>query len=132
MMAYTIQVYPILRSLYKRHGPITVLHFDSHIDTWPPSRIPSSSSSLSQITHGTFFWKASTEGLIANNSVHAGIRSKFEGPFDIEHDEKVGFELISADDLDTIGVAGVVTRIRERIGQSPLYLRCVFYSYLNS
>ncbi|KIM31715.1 hypothetical protein M408DRAFT_327169 [Serendipita vermifera MAFF 305830] len=115
-------VYPILRSLYKKHGPITVLHFDSHIDTWTPYKIPSSTSQISEITHGTFFWKAATEGLIANNSVHAGIRSKFGGPFDLEHDEKVGFDLISADDLDTMGMEGVLGRIRERIGQSPLYL----------
>ncbi|PVF93832.1 Arginase/deacetylase [Serendipita vermifera] len=115
-------VYPILRSLYKRHGPITVLHFDSHIDTWPPSRISTSTTPISQITHGTFFWKASTEGLIANNSVHAGIRSKFEGPYDIEHDKVVGFEFITADDLDDIGVDGVIRRVRDRVGQSPLYL----------
>ncbi|CCA73272.1 related to agmatinase [Serendipita indica DSM 11827] len=115
-------VYPILRSLHRRHGPITVLHFDSHIDTWPPSRIPSSSSSISQITHGTFFWKAATEGLIANNSVHAGIRSKFEGPYDLEHDKIVGFDLIATDEMDEVGALAIIERIRHRIGHDPLYV----------
>ncbi|KAG8779353.1 hypothetical protein FRC15_010232 [Serendipita sp. 397] len=115
-------VYPILRSLFKRHGPITVLHFDSHIDTWSPGKIPTSTSLISQITHGTMFWKASTEGLIANNSIHAGIRSKFAGPWDLDHDTAVGFEMVTADEIDDVGVEGIVQRIHHRVGNDPLYL----------
>lgn len=123
LMINPLQVLPILRSLHKRHGPVTVLHLDSHIDTWSPGKVPSSSSDISKITHGTFFWKAFTEGLLANNSMHAGIRSKFAGPADLEHDISVGFDLIFVDEIDDLGVKGVIRRIRERVGNDPLYIR---------
>ncbi|KAG8814012.1 hypothetical protein FRC17_001336 [Serendipita sp. 399] len=68
------------------------------------------------------FWKASTEGLIANNSIHAGIRSKFAGPWDLDHDIAVGFEMVTTDEVDDIGVDGIVQRIRHRVGNDPLYM----------
>ena len=42
---------------------------------------------------------------------------------DLENDEAVGFQLISADDIDDYGVTAVIQRIRERVGDSPVYLR---------
>jgi len=63
-------VLPILRSLYKVYGPISVIHFDAHLDTWGPW------SPQERITHGSFFYIAREEGLLSNTSVHAGIRCK--------------------------------------------------------
>lgn len=48
-----------------------------------------------------------------------------QGPELIEHDEEVGFELIMADDIDDLGTDEIVKHIRQRIGDSPVYLRCV-------
>jgi arginase family enzyme len=45
-----------------------------------------------------------------------------QGQVDLEHDEEVGFELISTDDIDDIGVREIIRRIRERVGNSPVYL----------
>ncbi|KAG8933479.1 hypothetical protein FRC02_011768 [Tulasnella sp. 418] len=117
-------VLPILRSLHRIYGPISVIHFDSHLDTWPPTNYPGSRSSVqSQITHGTFFWKAAAEGLIASNSsVHAGIRCKLTGIEDLEHDESVGFQIITTDDIDDLGIPAIVDKIRTRVGNSPVYL----------
>src|SRR5882757_6626410 len=70
-------VLPILRSLNKVYGPISVIHFDAHIDTWPADSYSSSSSPQARITHGTFFSIAHEEGLLSNTSIHAGIRCKF-------------------------------------------------------
>jgi Arginase family len=42
---------------------------------------------------------------------------------DIEHDESVGFELISTDDIDDIGIPAIIAQIRQRVGTSPVYLR---------
>lgn len=67
---------PILRALYKVYGPLSVIHFDAHLDTW--RTYPGAVTEQSRITHGTFFSVASEEGLIANNSIHAGIRCKLE------------------------------------------------------
>ncbi|KAL1740491.1 hypothetical protein HDZ31DRAFT_47411, partial [Schizophyllum fasciatum] len=67
-------VLPILRSLYKTYGPITVIHFDAHLDTWPA--YAGTTSPQSRVTHGTFFYLAQEEGLMSNHSIHAGIRCK--------------------------------------------------------
>jgi len=67
-------VLPILRALFKVYGPISVIHFDAHLDTW--QGYPGQHSEQSRVTHGTFFYLAQQEGLISNTSIHAGIRCK--------------------------------------------------------
>lgn len=67
-------VLPILRSLNKVYGPVSVIHFDAHLDTW--DGYPGTVSEQSRITHGTFFYVANEEGLVSNSSIHAGIRCK--------------------------------------------------------
>lgn len=67
-------VLPILRSLNKVYGPVSVIHFDAHLDTWPA--YPGQLTEQSRVTHGTFFYLAHEEGLMTNTSVHAGIRCK--------------------------------------------------------
>lgn len=113
-------VLPILRALYKVYGPLSVIHFDAHLDTW--RTYPGAVTEQSRITHGTFFSVASEEGLIANNSIHAGIRCKLEGIEDLQNDESVGFHLITADDLDDYGAAAIIKRIRDRVRDAPVYL----------
>ncbi|KZT36953.1 Arginase/deacetylase, partial [Sistotremastrum suecicum HHB10207 ss-3] len=115
-------VLPILRSLNKVYGPVSVIHYDAHLDTWNALGYPGSESTQAQVTHGTFFWLANNEGLLTNTSIHAGIRCKLLGTVDLEHDASVGFELISTDDIDEIGTLGVVERIRNRVGDGPVYL----------
>lgn len=90
---YHLQVLPILRSLHKVYGPISVIHFvssvarliptcllilhkDAHIDTWPDYE--GVITEQSRVTHGTFFTLAFEEGLMSNSSIHAGIRNKLE------------------------------------------------------
>lgn len=113
-------VLPILRSLHKVYGPISVIHFDAHLDTW--AGYPGSVTDQSKVTHGTFFYLANEEGLMSNTSIHAGIRCKLMGEVDLENDEAVGFQLVSTDDIDDLGVAEVIRRIRTRVGDSPVYL----------
>ena len=67
-------VLPILRSLHEVYGPISVIHFDAHLDTWPT--YIGSITHQSRVTHGTFFFLAAEEGLMTNTSIHAGIRCK--------------------------------------------------------
>ena len=51
-----------------------------------------------------------------------------QGPELIEHDEQVGFELIMADDIDDLGTDEIIKHIRQRIGDSPVYLRYAYTS----
>lgn len=117
-----------LRALKKAHGgPIAVLHFDAHLDTWHPQKYPSAwESEQSDFTHGSMFWIASNEGLILNgSSVHAGLRTRLSGEdySDYEDDERQGFLRISADDIDDLGPKGIVDAIMNRIGtEAKVYL----------
>ncbi|RVX66991.1 Guanidinobutyrase [Exophiala mesophila] len=121
---------PSLRALQKTYNqPIAVLHFDAHLDTWHPGAYPSAWAShptQADFTHGTMFWIASEEGLIANSSsVHAGLRTRLGGNDygDYSNDERQGFLRIEADDIDHFGIDGLVEMIMGRIGtQVPVYL----------
>ncbi|KZP03877.1 Arginase/deacetylase [Athelia psychrophila] len=114
-------VLPILRSLNKIYGqPISVIHFDAHLDTWPGYQ--GQNDGQSRINHGTFFAVAQKEGLISNTSIHVGVRCKMAGIVDVEHDQSVGFELITTDDIDDLGIPEIIRRVRARIGDSPVYL----------
>ncbi|KAI9809536.1 MAG: hypothetical protein M1827_006771 [Pycnora praestabilis] len=121
---------PALRALNQIYGqPIAVLHFDAHLDTWHPAKYPSawtSSPSQSDFNHGSMFWLASNEGLILNgSSVHGGLRTRLSGSGwdDYDDDERQGFLRIHTDDIDDIGVMGIVDAIMRRIGPTtPVYL----------
>lgn len=119
---------PALRALNEIYGPVAVLHFDAHLDTWHPGKYPSAwASEQSHFNHGSMFWIASNEGLILNgSSVHAGLRTRLSGNGweDYEDDDRQGFMRISADDIDELdGPKGVARAIMERIGtEVPVYL----------
>ncbi|PQE28636.1 hypothetical protein CJF30_00010939 [Rutstroemia sp. NJR-2017a BBW] len=117
-----------LRSLSKFYAqPISVLHFDAHLDTWHPAKYPSPwPSEQAQFNHGSMFWLASNEGLILNgSSVHAGLRTRLSGDdyADYDDDDRQGFLRISADDIDDLRPQGVIDKILSRIGtEVPVYL----------
>lgn len=124
---------PALRALKDVYGqPIAVVHFDAHLDTWHPAKYPSAwidqedPSTQSFFNHGSMFWIAATEGLIANDSsVHAGLRTRLSGdePEDYTDDSQQGWIRIATDDIDEIGVKGVITSIMNRVGtEMPVYL----------
>lgn len=120
---------PALRALNKVHGgPVAVLHFDSHLDTWNPAKYTSSAweSAQSHFNHGSMFWIASNEGLILNgSSAHAGLRTRLTGNSwkDYDDDDRQGFLRISSDDIDDMGTKGIIDAIIERIGvETPTYL----------
>jgi arginase family enzyme len=62
--------------------------------------------------------------LLANHSnIHAGIRTTLSGPSDYENDGYCGFEIVEAREIDTIGVHGIIKKIKERVGTTnPVYL----------
>jgi agmatinase len=118
-------VLPILRSLKTVYGPVSVIHLDSHLDTWDPYEgYTGITSEQSAITHGTFFWHASREGCIAKgSSIHGGLRTKLFGPKDYVIDKDVvGFTLIEAREIDEIGMPAIIDKVRKTVGDTPTYL----------
>ncbi|KAK4164411.1 arginase family-domain-containing protein [Cladorrhinum sp. PSN259] len=113
---------PALRAAYKRWGEISVVHFDAHIDTWDP-KVLGKVSPYAAVNHGTFLHIAHQEGLISNNSIHAGIRAPIARPKeDMENDRRCGFSTITARDIDKIGASAIVQKIRDRVGGSNVYV----------
>ncbi|EOA91145.1 hypothetical protein ACJQWK_11241 [Exserohilum turcicum] len=115
---------PLLRSVHREYGPITVIHFDSHLDTWRPKVFGGAPSDQASINHGTYFFHAAQEGLLANDtSIHAGIRTTLSGPSDYDNDGYCGFQIVEAREIDTIGMDGIIKKIKERVGLvNPVYL----------
>jgi agmatinase len=104
---------------------------DPFQDTWHPTKYPNAFNpnnkpSQSDYTHGSMFWIASNEGLIANSSsVHAGLRSRLSGDdySDYDDDSRQGFLRIASDDIDDLGTTGVIDAIMTRMGtEKPVYL----------
>ncbi len=107
---------PLLRAVTRQHGPVAVVHFDAHLDTWD-------TYFGAAITHGTPFRRASEEGLLApHRSVHVGIRGPLFTPQDLSEDRNLGFQVIQTMDVAERGVAEVARDIRERVGETPLYI----------
>ncbi|KAM0635180.1 hypothetical protein ACHAPW_001963 [Verticillium nonalfalfae] len=112
-----------LRSTSARWGPVSVIHFDSHIDTWDPAVLGGDISDYAALNHGTFLHVAHEAHLILNSSVHAGVRAPLvRRKGDLRNDARCGFAMVTARDIDALGVQGVVSRIRERVGDSLVYI----------
>ncbi|KND87228.1 putative agmatinase 1 [Tolypocladium ophioglossoides CBS 100239] len=115
---------PLLRSINRAYGPVSVIHFDSHLDTWRPKVFGGSPSDVASINHGTYFYHAAQEGLLANDTnIHAGIRTTLSGPSDYDNDGYCGFEIVEARAIDKIGTEGIIQKIIDRVGtKNPVYL----------
>ncbi|MGC0416429.1 agmatinase [Embleya sp. AB8] len=107
---------PLLRAVAAAHGPVAVVHFDAHLDTWD-------TYFGEPYTHGTPFRRASEEGLLdPTRCLHVGIRGPLYGPDDLREDGVLGFQVVHSDDYQDATVASVVERMRRRLGSGPVYV----------
>ena len=107
---------PLLRATAARHGPVALIHFDAHLDTWD-------TYFGAPYTHGTPFRRAVEEGLLAlGSSAHVGVRGPLYSSADLAEDAGLGFATVSTAEVARRGVDEAVDRIRERVGARPVYL----------
>jgi agmatinase len=107
---------PILRSLKAKHGPISVVHFDAHLDTWD-------SYFGADYTHGTTFRRASEEGLLdPEGCMHIGIRGPLYAAKDLTDDKALGFQIFSSVEFQDVGVAAAIEKMKARVGKRPMYI----------
>ncbi|MEU6730407.1 agmatinase [Nonomuraea wenchangensis] len=107
---------PLLRAAARRHGPLAVLHFDAHLDTWD-------TYFGAEYTHGTPFRRAVEEGLVDTEALsHVGTRGPLYGKKDLEDDRRLGFGILTAADVLRRGLDEVIDVLRQRIGERPLYV----------
>jgi agmatinase len=107
---------PLLRAVHGRHGPIALIHFDAHLDTWD-------TYFGAAYTHGTPFRRAHEEGLLATDRcAHVGIRGPLFSAEDLTDDAGFEFTIVGAFDYLTRSVASVADELRERVGDLPVYV----------
>nr|POE47354.1 putative agmatinase 1 [Quercus suber] len=84
---------PALRSTFGHYGAVSVIHFDSHIDTWDPE--------------------------ILGGGIRAPVINK---KYDLAHDKACGFHIITARDLDKIGTQGIIDKLKARTSGTKVYI----------
>ena len=107
---------PLLRAVNHYHGPVALVHFDAHLDTWDTYY-------GAPYTHGTPFRRAAEEKLFLESaSIHVGIRGPLYSRDDLKNDKELGFKVIHCDEFQSEGIDHVAKRIRDRVGDNPMYL----------
>ena len=96
---------PLLRAHAKKYGPLSLVHFDAHSDTWRDDAYH----------HGTMFFHAINEGIIdPERSIHIGIRT--------HNPESHGFTILHADWVHENGPAAAIEEINRVVGDHRAYL----------
>jgi len=107
---------PLLRAMAAIHGPVAVVHFDAHLDTWD-------TYFGAAYTHGTPFRRASEEGIIDKTGcLHVGTRGPLYSSDDLSDDATLGFQVLPSTDVEHLGVAGMVEAVAARVGDRPVYV----------
>jgi len=107
---------PLLRATHAKWGPVALVHFDAHLDTWD-------TYFGAAYTHGTPFRRAAEEGLFApNTSAHVGIRGPLFTPQDLVDDAGFGFTIVGAFDYEHRSAEEVAAQVKARVGGAPVYV----------
>jgi len=107
---------PLLRATAAKFGPVALVHFDAHLDTWD-------TYFGAAYTHGTPFRRAAEEGLFAGDvSTHVGIRGSIFTRQDLVDDRGFGFGIVGAFDYERRSIEEIAAEIRRRVGDTPVYV----------
>lgn len=99
--------YPLLKAHAETHGPLSLIHFDAHSDTWEEEE--------KRLDHGSMFYHAAKEGIISpKNSIQIGIRT--------HNDKTHGFNIIDARKANNQSADEIVAKIKSVIGNNRIYL----------
>ena len=99
---------PILRAYADKYGPLSLIQFDAHSDTWVDD-------DMDRIDHGTMIYKAVKLGLVEPaRSVQVGIRT--------DNPDTMGFNIIDAREVHEAGARAAAAKIRKIVGGHPAYL----------
>ena len=107
---------PELRAIAKRHGPVSLIHFDSHADI-------NDQVFGQQYNHGTPFRRAHEEGLIdTSRSIQVGMRGSIYDPNEFKVAADLGFTLIPTHEVRAMGLPAVVDEIKRVVGANKTFL----------
>lgn len=98
--------YPLLAAHAERHGPLSLVHFDAHSDTWDMG---------DDLNHGTMFRLAARDGFVdPSRSIQVGMRTP--------NPDDAGFAVVDADTLLDRPLDETIAQIRETVGDHPVYV----------
>ena len=98
--------YPLIKAHAEAYGPVALLQFDAHSDTW---------DSLGPLDHGTMFYEAAKDGLIdVAGSVQLGLRT--------HNDRDVGMKVITAPEIHQSNPQAILQQVLAHIGDRPCYV----------
>ena len=99
--------YPLIKAHSKKYGPISLIQFDAHCDTWEDDGM--------RLDHGTMFARAAQEGIInVNSSIQVGLRT--------HNDSDLGFEILTAPWIHRNGIEAMIEIVLKRVSNSPTYI----------
>lgn len=100
--------YPLIKAHIRKHGgPVSILHFDAHSDTWADEN--------DRVDHGTMFFWASKQGLVApQTSVQIGIRTA--------NPDTLGFNIIDAPTVHSQSIEATIAEARRHLGDTQVYV----------
>lgn len=106
-----------LRAVASKHGPLALIHFDSHSDTWDKYFAGKKYSA------GTPFRRAVEEGIVdPARSIQIGMRGSLFMPDDVTQSLDLGYDVVTTDEMFAMGIPALVERIAARTAGSPAYL----------
>jgi agmatinase len=105
----------LLRALARRKGPLALIHFDAHVDTWPDN--------FGQPhAHGSVFYHAIEEHLVdPRRMIQIGIRSPVQREV-FDWTVARGVTIVSSEEVHERGPEAVAEHIRSIVGDAPSYL----------
>jgi agmatinase len=99
--------WPLLKAHAAKHGPLALIQFDAHQDTWYDDG--------RRIDHGSFVGRAVRDGVIdPDHSIQIGIRT--HAP------EDCGIEMIYGEDVENMKAVKIADAIYKRVGDMPCYV----------
>jgi agmatinase len=99
--------YGLLKAHAAKHGPVAIIHFDAHQDTWPDDG--------KRIDHGSFVLRATREGLIdTDHSIQIGIRTHAPEP--------CGIKILYGYDVEAMSAVEIAEVIYARVGGAKTYI----------
>ena len=99
--------FPLIRAHAEKYGPVALIQFDAHCDTWDDGG--------SRLNHGSMFLQAKEDNLLqVDKSIQVGLRSY--------NDDDHGFEILTSPWVHRNGVDAVIERILDRVGDTPVYI----------
>ncbi len=107
---------PELRALVKKHGPVSLVHLDAHLDT-------ADSYFGKKYTHGTPFSRACDEGLLVpEKSIQIGMRGTYYGDYSLRESTDRGFTVVTAEEALAMGFEKVIELIHRTVGGNKVFV----------